>query len=413
MARDEARELDLVVWGATGYTGRLLAASLAEAAPPGLRWALGGRDRERLERLRDELGLDVALVEGDARDAASMARLAARTRVVATTVGPYARHGDALLAACAAAGTHYADLTGEVLWMRRSIDAHHDTARGSGAKLVHACGFESVPSDLGVWWLQRVAAARHGHPCGTVVHGFGPMAGGVSGGTVASAMDLVAELTGDPARRRALRDPDVLAPRAARSAPERAGVWPRRERDLDGWTAPFFMARVNQAVVRRTRALLGEPWGPGFRYGERWRARGWAEAAGVGLGTVLVPPMLAIGPLRRFVERRLPRPGEGPSAEDRARGFFRTALAGRIDGVAGPVVLRIACDLDPGYGATALMLREAALSLALDDLPPGGGVVTPAVAFGDGLVARLQRAGMRFEVEPDAPEYGQGVSAEA
>jgi short subunit dehydrogenase-like uncharacterized protein len=155
--------------------------------------------------------------------------------------------------------------------------------------------------------------------------------------------------------------------------------------------------------VRRTRALLGEPWGPDFRYRECWRARGWAAAALMALGTVLVPLLLAIGPLRRLVERGLPRPGEGPSGEHRARGFFRSTLAGRIDGVAEPVVLRIASDLDPGYEATALMLREAALSLALDDLPPGGGVLTPAVAFGDGLVARLQRAGMRFEVEPDAP----------
>ena len=399
MIRDDARELDLVAWGGTGYTGRLLAAALAEAAPPGLRWALGGRDAERLERLRDALGLDVALEVGDARDPQAMARLAARTRVVASTAGPYARHGSDLVAACAAAGTHYADLTGEVVWMRRMIDAHNDAATASGAKVVHACGFESVPSDLGLWWLQRVAVERHGRPCGSVVHGFGPMAGGVSGGTVASGMDLAGEALADPAVRRLLADPDALAPGAARSAAVRRGAWPRWERDLGGWTAPFFMARVNGAVLRRTRALLGEPWGTDFRYHECWRARGWAEAAAVGLGSTLGPALLSVGPLRRWVGRWLPRPGEGPSAEARARGYFRTTLVGRVDGVDAPVVVHIACDLDPGYGATALMLREAALSLASDDLARGGGVLTPAAAFGDRLVARLRRAGIRFDVE--------------
>jgi short subunit dehydrogenase-like uncharacterized protein len=339
-------------------------------------------------------------VLADAHDPASLAALARSTRVVASTVGPYARHGTPLVAACVAAGTHYADLTGEVTWMRASADAFHDAARERGAKIVHACGFESVPSDLGLWWLQRHAVERHGRSCARVVHGFGPMAGGVSGGTVATSIAMVEAAVADPRVRRALADPDLLAPGAAPSPRVRHPWWPRRDPELGAWTAPFFMAAVNERVVRRTRALLGEPWGEGFSYRECWRARGWVDAATVSLAKAIGPALLAIGPLRRWAARRiLPRPGEGPSAQTRARGFFRTRLVGRVDGVDAPVVVRLSCDLDPGYGATALMLREAALSLALDDLGDEGGVLTPAAAFGERLVARLQRAGLRFDVD--------------
>ncbi|MFU8887728.1 MAG: saccharopine dehydrogenase NADP-binding domain-containing protein, partial [Trueperaceae bacterium] len=209
------RPWDVVLWGATGFTGRLVAEALAGGAPEGLRWALGGRDRERLERLRAGLGVDAGVVVADAHDPVSLAALARSARVVASTVGPYARHGTPLVAACVEAGTHYADLTGEVTWMRASIDAFHDAARASGAKIVHACGFDSVPSDLGVWWLQRHAVARHGRPCTSVVHGFGPMSGGVSGGTVASAIAMAEAAAVDAGVRRALADPDLLAPGGA------------------------------------------------------------------------------------------------------------------------------------------------------------------------------------------------------
>jgi short subunit dehydrogenase-like uncharacterized protein len=394
------RPWDVVLWGATGYTGSLVAEALAAGAPSGLRWALGGRDAERLERLRAALGVDAGIVVADAHDPAALAALARSTRVVASTVGPYARHGTPLVAACVEAGTHYADLTGEVTWMRASIDAFHEAARASGAKIVHACGFDSVPSDLGVWWLQRHASARHGRPCSSVVHGFGPMAGGLSGGTVASGVAMAEAAAADPRIRRALADRDLLAPGGPPSPPGRRPWWPHHDRDLGAWTAPFFMAAINEPVVRRTRALLGEPWDPGFRYEECWRARSWPEAAAMSLAVVARPALVAIGPLRRWAARRLlPRPGEGPSAAVRARGHFRTRIVGRVDGVAAPVVARWTSDLDPGHGATAVMLRESALSLALDGLPAGGGVLTPAVAFGERLVARLRRAGLSLDLD--------------
>ena len=400
MQPSASRSWDVVLWGATGFTGRLVAEALAAEPPQGLRWALAGRDRDRLERLRAELGVDAGVVVADAHDPASLATLASSTRVVASTVGPYARHGTPLVAACVDAGTHYADLTGEITWMRATVDAFHEAARARGTKIVHACGFDSVPSDLGLWWLQRRAVALHGRPCASVVHGFGPMAGGVSGGTVASALAMLEAAVADPALRRALTDPDLLAPGAAPSPRVQRPWWPRFDPDLGAWTAPFFMARVNERVARRTRALAGEPWGADFRYHERWRARSWFEAAAFASALAVGPALLALGPLRRWAARRfLPAPGEGPSADTRARGFFRTMLVGTVPDVAQPVVLRLSCDLDPGYGATALMLREAALSLALDDLGGEGGVLTPAAAFGEHLMVRLQRAGVRFDVE--------------
>jgi short subunit dehydrogenase-like uncharacterized protein len=394
------REFDLIVWGASGYTGRLVATALAAAARPGLRWALGGRDARRLEAVRGSLGGGPELVLGDAHDPASMTALARRTRAVAATVGPFARHGTALLAACVAEGTHYADVTGEVPWMRRSIDAHHAPARANGTRVVHACGFDSLPSDLGVWLLQRAALARHGRPCAEVEHVFGPMAGGVSGGTAASALALLDDAVADPALRRALADPDLLAPGAAPAARAREAWWPQRDPHGGRWTAPFPMARVNERVVRRTRALLGEPWGAGFRYRERWFVGGWARAAAVGAVGRAGPALLAIGPLRRAVEARwLPPPGGGPDDATRARGYFRSTLVGWIDGVRAPVVVRTASDLDPGYGATAVMLGEASSCLALGDAGAEGGVLTPAVAFGDRLVERLGRGGVHFTVE--------------
>jgi len=404
MERGLDREYDLLVWGATGFTGRLVAAALAEGAPSGLRWAIGGRDFGRLEGLRMELGVDVGMVVADAHDPAALAALARRTRVVASTVGPYALHGTPLVAACVAAGTDYADLTGETTWMRRSVDAFDAAARASGARIVHACGFDSVPSDLGVWRLQREAVARHGRPSDHVEHEFGPLSGSVSGGTLASILALVEEAAADPSVRRRLTDPDLLAPGAAATRPSPSPWWPQRSATGSGWTAPFPMAAVNERVVRRSRALAGEPWGPDFRYRERWwlgtGLAGAAAASALGVGLAVGPALLAIGPLRRWIAGHVgPRPGEGPGAASRARGFFRTTLTGRVRGVAAPVVVRVAADLDPGYGATALMLRDVALELAADAIGPGG-VLTPAIALGDRLIGRLERSGMRFAVVP-------------
>jgi len=397
-AAKRTRELDLVVYGASGYTGRLVARAVADRAPAGLRWTLAGRDRTRLEQVRRELGVDAEPIVADAHDDAALAAMARRASAIVTTVGPYARHGTPLVAACVDAGTDLADLTGEPLWMRDTVAAFHDRARQSGARIVHACGFDSVPSDLGVWRLQAAATELHGRPCSEIVHAYGPMAGGVSGGTIASGLELLEQTVRDPDARDALRDPDVLAP-GGHASPDPVGPWwPQRHAGLDGWTAPFVMATTNAKVVRRTRHLLGEPWGSEVRYLERAYAPTWARAAAIGIGTSVGAAAMAVGPLRRLAKRFLPKPGEGPSETVRRNGFFRTTIVGHVDRATPPVIVHTEADLDPGYGATARMLSEVGLGLATGAFDAPGGVTTPAAVGGMRVVERLAEVGVRIRV---------------
>lgn len=398
-AETRTRELDLVVYGATGYTGRLVARAVADRAPAGLRWALAGRDRERLEQVRSDLGASAELIVAEAHDDAALADMARRTSAIVTTVGPYARHGTPLVAACVDAGTDLADLTGEPLWMRDTVAAFHDRARRSGARIVHACGFDSVPSDLGVWRLQNAATERHGRACADIVHAYGPMTGGVSGGTIASGLELLEQTVRDPRAREALGDPDLLAPGGSPSPDPTGPLWPQRHAGFDGWTAPFVMATTNAKVVRRTRFLLGEPWGTDVRYLERAYAPTWARAAAIGIGTALGSAAMTIGPVRRLAKRFLPKPGEGPSEAVRRNGFFRTTLVGHVDRATPPVIVHTDADFDPGYGATARMLSEVGLGLASGAFDAPGGVTTPAVVGGTALVERLAEVGIRIRVE--------------
>ncbi len=391
------RELDIVLWGATGYTGRLVADRFA-AQPRDLRWALGGRDRGKLEKVRDELGRpDLPIVLGDAADPASLAALAQRARVVCTTVGPYAKYGSGLVAACVKAGTHYCDLAGETPWIRQMIDAHHEAATGSGAKIVHCCGFDSIPSDLGCFLLHREARAR-GAELHRVDAFFGESSGRFSGGTIASLLGVVDEARRDPEIRRVLGNPYGLDPDPAHGGPERGdarGV--RWEPRLKAWTAPFLMAAINTRVVRRSNALAGFQYGADHRYTEQMSLPGNARglAAAVAITGALAGLLAAsqIGPLRKLLEDRLPSPGEGPSQEQRERGHFVVRLIGD-----NGMRAKVADQRDPGYGSTAVMLSESALSLARDPLGDRGGVLTPATAMGTSLIERLKTAGMTFEV---------------
>ena len=398
-AANDPRDLDLIVYGATGYTGRLVAAAVAARAPAGLRWALAGRDRAKLARIRDEIAPDAEILVADAHDSDALEAMARRTRAVVTTVGPYARYGTPLQVACAEAGTHAADLTGEPLWMRETIDLLHDRARTTGARLVHACGFDSVPSDLGVLAVQEAATRRYGRPCRRIVHAFGPMNGGVSGGTLASGLETLNLVARDPRAGRALGDPDLLAPGGAPSPDPLGPAWPQRHAHLDGWTAPFAMAAINAKVVRRSRQLLGEPWGEDVAYLERLRAATWARAAAVGLGGALGVALLRAAPIRALAHRLVPASGQGPSATVRERGFFRTTLIGHVDADTPPSIGRVEGRGDPGYAATARMLAETGLLLALDEVPVEGGVLTPAVAGGRRLIERLREVDVRIEVE--------------
>ncbi len=391
------RDLDLVLFGATGFTGRLVADYVRHSPDAArLRWAIAGRSRDKLEAL----GLGVPILVGDALDPGAVREIARRTKVVCTTAGPFARYGSELVGACAEAGTHYCDLTGEVQWMRRMIDTHHARARASGARIVHTCGFDSIPSDLGTWATQQAFIERFGTPARKVTAVFGEQSGGLSGGTVASALETMREASADRGVARLLRDPYALDPDrgAARPpAPDDAAIgW---EPHLKMFTIPFVMAQVNTRVVRRAHALAGFPWGAGFVYREVMSTPGSARGAMMALGITggLAALAFAMGrpALRAQIAKRAPQPGEGPPAEVRERGHWKLRLVG--EGDRKDVLIYVVSDRgDPGYGSTARMLGESALCLALDPLTSPGGVQTPSVAMAQPLVDRLRRAGLVF-----------------
>jgi short subunit dehydrogenase-like uncharacterized protein len=401
------RRFDLVVFGATSFVGRIVVRTLVErvGVGGGVRWAIAARDADRLAEVAAATGADVERLVADAADADAMAALAGSTKVVASTVGPYALHGSPLVAAAAAAGTDYCDLAGEPQWMRAMIDAHHGAAAASGARVVHACAFDSIPSDLGVWFTQRRAVERFGVPCRSISLRVGRVRGGVSGGTVASGLNLLEEARRDPALRRLLADPYALAPEGMRSGPAQPNVTlPRRDEASGEWVAPFVMAATNTKVVQRTHALLGRPWGEEFTYDEAMSMGagpfGALKAAGVAGATAAFAGAAAFAPTRRLVRLVLPRPGEGPAPQAQEAGSYDLRLYGRT--AAGDrLVTRVTGDRDPGYGSTARMMVEAALCFTdVERSAVGGGFWTPATAFGDRLVGRLvDHAGLTFSVE--------------
>jgi short subunit dehydrogenase-like uncharacterized protein len=403
------REFDVIVWGASGFTGRLVAEYLLQryGVGDGLRWAIAGRNQPKLEGVRADLGAaELPIIIAESNDDDSLSALVSRTRVICTTVGPYALYGSRLVAACAARGTHYCDLTGEVHWMRRMIDAHHEQARASGARIVHTCGFDSIPSDLGVLRVQREMMARHGVAAPAVHYRIGEFKGAVSGGSVASMLNMMAEAEVDPGVAELGKDPYALNPQGERrglDGPERA--LPEFDADFGVWTAPFVMAAINTRVVRRSNALLGYAYGREFRYDEAMlMPRGWRgfpAAAAVSVGSGLLNVASDVTALRNVLARLLPQPGEGPSAQTRRAGMFDIALLAKHPQDAGADIrLRVRGDSDPGYGSTAKMLGESAVCLAQDSLDSQAGVGTPAAAMGDALLTRLgNNAGVSFELD--------------
>jgi len=401
--------LDIVVYGATGFVGKLTAAHLSDHAPEGVRIGLGGRSRQRLEELRNRLGgraLDWPVLVADSHDARALGELAEQTRVVATTVGPYARYGMPLVEACARGGTHYADLTGEPGFVRESIDRHDARARQSGARIVHSAGFDSIPSDLGVLMLhEAVSAAGDGELEETVLAVTG-LRGGLSGGTLESMREQLADVAKDADARRRLNDPYSLSPQRDKEPdlgrqPDLAPA--HRDQLLGQWVAPFMMAPTNTRVVRRSNALLDWAYGRRFRYREVMATGpgplGFAKAAGITAGLAAFAGGMAFGPTRGALGLLLPKPGEGPSEHTRANGYFRIEIHTRTS-TGKRYVGHVAAKGDPGYAATAVMFGEAALCLALDTdtLPPRAGVLTPATGIGIPLVQRLRDQGLDFAV---------------
>jgi len=378
-----------------------------------LRWAIAGRSATKLGTVRDEIARETGIpasalpvLIGDGDDAVFLGTLTRRTQVVCTTVGPYAKYGSKLVAACAANGTDYCDLTGEVHWMQRMIEAHQDTAAASGARIVFNCGFDCIPSDLGALFMQREMRARHGVACSRIQYRVGGFSGGASGGTVASMLLMMEEAERDPSVMSAMNDPYALNPKGERAGPDAPeGNAPAWDGDFQQWTAPFVMAGINTKVVRRTNALLRYAYGKDFRYDEAMLMgagpRGFAKASATSFGTAAMMGAMRIGRLRRAVSGRLPQPGDGPSKQKREAGYFDIHLRGEHSTDASKSLRgRIRGDRDPGYGSTSKMLGESAVCLAKDAISVAGGCWTPASALGEPLLTRLgKNAGVTFEIE--------------
>jgi short subunit dehydrogenase-like uncharacterized protein len=408
---------DLVAFGATSFVGRILCRYLWEefGAQGELKWGAAGRSKAKLEELRSSLGArtrSLPLVVADAADEASLRRLCASTRVVVSTVGPYALHGETLVKVCAETGTDYCDLSGEVQWIRRMVQRYEAAARKSGARIVHCCGFDSIPSDLGVHFLQRLAMQQLGAPCTRVKMRVKVMRGELSGGTVASLMNVVKEAAADPALRKELADPYSLCPagsvRKVRQPEVRSAQF---DVDFGAWVAPFVMSGINTRIVQRTSALSEQAYGADFTYdeavlmGRGLKGRFAATAMAAGLSGFMLAA--AIPPARAALERFvLPKPGEGPSPEAQRTGFFDLRFLGTTAD-ARQIRTKVTGDRDPGYGSTGKMLGQAAacLTLDLDKAAASGGFWTPATIFGDRLIQRLTaHSGLTFDPVPGLQE---------
>ncbi|MFD4431676.1 saccharopine dehydrogenase family protein [Nocardia sp. NPDC058497] len=406
-------EFDLILFGATGFVGKLTAEYLLTAAPEGAKIALAGRSADKLAAVRAELGPAAAnweLVVADSTDPASLAAMAERTKVVVTTVGPYLRYGMPLLGACAAAGTHYADLTGEPLFIHDAIEQFEQTAVDSGAKIVNSCGYDSIPSDLSVYELYRAAVADNtGELEDTTLVAY--LKGGMSGGTIDSGRAMMEDIAADSARGRILAHPYSLSPDrtmepdVGRQSDQALARADSIDPSLDGWVTTFIMASHNTKVVRRTNGLLGWAYGKQFRYREVMNAGNSAAAplvaagiaggivAGMASGAVL--SRVSLG--RKLLDRILPKPGTGPSEKARLSGWFTMKTFARTSSGAR-YQATFSGTGDPGYQATAVLLGQSGLCLAFDELPPRAGVLTPASAMGETLTDRLREAGMTIEV---------------
>lgn len=382
MAR-ETREFDIIVYGATGYTGRLVAEHFVReygGKAGGPKWAMAGRSLSKLEEVRGEIGApaDTPLLVANADDPASLAAMCARTRVVLTTVGPYQLYGDALVEACVATGTDYADLCGEPGWMRQKIDQHHEAAKASGARICFSSGFDSIPFDLGVLMTQKEARARFGTPAPRIRGRVRGMSGTASGGTVASMTATMKAVAKNPSLIKVLQSPFGLTP-GFEGPDQPSGMVPHYEEDLGKWAAPFIMATINTKNVHRTNFLLGHPYGADFQYDEMMlTSPGEAgKAAAHAVMDMLKNPFGA----------KPPAPGEGPTKEQRENGYYDVLFVAEMpDGRS--LHYGVKGRYDPGYGSTSRMLAETGIALLACDKP--GGVGTPGAFLGEALVERLQ-----------------------
>ncbi|MEM8901717.1 MAG: saccharopine dehydrogenase NADP-binding domain-containing protein [Bacteroidota bacterium] len=403
---NQLRTYDIIIWGASGFTGRLVAEYLYNkyGANKDLKWAMGGRNKSKLEEVRSAIADEtVPLVIADSHDEASLDTMTKQAKVICTTVGPYAKYGAPLVAACVKNQTHYCDLAGEPPFIREMIDEHHDTAKANGVKIVHSCGFDSIPSDLGVLYSQEQAKKTFGEYATKVsmrVHDF---AGELSGGTYASLSNNIEMAMQNRDILKVLMHPYGLNPTVEQSGPDTPGIQSVvYDETAKTWIAPFMMEAINSRIVRRSHALEGFPYGENFSYDEAIKGgdgeEGKKKAQKIAFQTAALAARPGT-PEKAVMDERMPKPGEGPDKAAREAGYYNCHLyLSFSDGKVAKGI--VTGDMDPGYGSTSKMLAESAVCLAIDDLPEMAGILTPATAMGTPLVDRLiANAGLTFSFE--------------
>ena len=400
------RAYDVILWGATGFTGRLVAEYLVDNyGDKDLSWAMAGRNQEKLLSVQKEIGAEqIPTIIADSLDRTALDAMTQQAKVICTTVGPYAKYGSPLVASCIESGTDYCDLTGEVQWMRKMIDQHHQSAKDKGVRIVHNCGFDSVPSDMGVYFLQNQLLEDHGEYAEHIKMRVKAMKGGMSGGTYASLSYVMEEAAEDQEVFKVLFDPYGLNPKDSPRGQDEPDLQKIiYDKDAKSWIAPFIMAAINTKVVRRSHALSGHQYGTSFKYDEAMltgdgvvgKMKGYAIGAALGLLMAGKPGSM----LKKLTDKVLPDPGEGPNKSQRDNGFYNLHFYGKMrDGSIH--VAKVKGDRDPGYGSTSKMLAEAAICLAKDkeDCPSVSGILSPAVALAGPYLKRLSdNAGLTFE----------------
>ena len=395
------KKFDLILFGATSFVGKITCRYLLETygIDKDLKWGAAGRSKTKLR----ELGLpDENLLVADVRDTDSLKNMVNQSKVILTTVGPYGIYGESLIRLCAENGTHYGDLTGEVTWVAEMISRYDSIARSSGAMIINCCGFDSVPSDLGVHYLQREAVARLGSPCTQIEMIVKKAKGGVSGGTVASLLNMVEKANDDPNLLKVLVDPYALCQSNHLPNPEQKDLHSAQYSELsEGWQGPFVMATINTRVVHRSHSLLKQAWGKDFLYNEAVATgkglKGWVGAQGVTISLAAIMTLSRLTLTRSALKKLLPKPGEGPSQKLQDTGFYDLHFFGQTDDHQ-KIHTKVTGDRDPGYGSTAKIFAEAGICLTKESSSLQGGFSTPAVALGDNYLDRLvSHAGLTFE----------------
>lgn len=401
---NKSREFDIIIWGASGFTGRLVAGYIFSkyGTNGDLKWAMAGRNLAKLELVRSKVAdKTVPIVVADSNDEEGLKEMVKRAKVICTTVGPYAKYGSKLVSVCIENQTHYCDLAGEVQWIRRMIDKHHEFAVANQTKIVNCCGFDSIPSDMGVYFIQKISKAKKGQIAKQIQMRVAGASGGISGGTYESLSHVNEEAHKDKNIFKVLINPYGLNPVGEQEGLDkydlRTIVYDKASKS---WIGPFVMAAINTKIVRRSNALSGYAYGKDFRYDEatlsgkglKGRVKGFISVIPIGLMMSAKPGSL----LKRIIDKILPKAGEGPNKKQRENGFYNLRFYITYED-GSKALAKVIGDMDPGYGSTSKMLSEAAICLAKDELSYLGGVLTPSTAMGDKLLSRLEKnAGLTF-----------------